>query len=279
MSKKQQPIPRQQKPKTQKQASSAPRDLLSGLPREAAPMVQAQPGQLKKVLHVGCGQKRKDQMPKMFHGDDWQEIRLDIAPEAKPDIVADIMDMHPVAEGSVEAVFSSHNIEHVYIYQVQQVLKEFHRVVRVGGFALITCPDLQSIAFALAQGNLEGKLYDSPAGVITPLDIFYGHTASIARGEHYMAHKCGFTAETLGKRMQLAGFRDIVVERDTGFNLWARGTKVAANDPRMQDDKINLKGAYTQTVVNLPDVIKGKSADELDLPPKVWKPLGLQKVS
>lgn len=273
MSKKQQPIP---KPKKARQAQPAQQDLLSTLPPLAIPS-QPQAGQLKKVLHVGCGQKRKGQLPKIFQGDDWQEIRLDISPSVKPDIVADIMDMHPVADGSVEAVFSSHNIEHVYIYQVQQVLGEFHRVLRLGGVAFITCPDLQAIAFAVAQGGLEKKLYDSPSGVITPLDILYGHTASMAKGQHYMAHKCGFSAETLGRRMQMAGFRDVMVERDKDYNIWARGTKVAANDPRMQEEKIILKGTYAKTVIDVPDILPGKNADELDLPPKIWKPLGLKQ--
>jgi predicted SAM-dependent methyltransferase len=242
-----------------------------------SPQIQPQVGQVKKLLHVGCGQKRKKDLPKMFQGDDWQEIRLDISPNVQPDIVADIMDMSPVADESVEAVFSSHNIEHVYIHQVQTVLKEFYRVVRVGGAAFITCPDLQAIAFAIAQGNLEGKLYESPAGIITPLDIFYGHTASIARGEHYMAHKCGFTAETLGRRMQAAGFRDVIVERDKDYNLWARGTKLPMGARGIEDDKITLKGQYAMTVVNIPDIVAGHSVDELDLPPKMWKPLGLKQ--
>ena len=34
----------------------------------------------KRVLHVGCGLKRRDKLHGSFHGDDWQEIRLDIDP-------------------------------------------------------------------------------------------------------------------------------------------------------------------------------------------------------
>lgn len=281
MSKKQQPIPQAKKTKAVKVKAPAKhepqlqQDLLGGLP----PMDASGKPQMKKVLHVGCGQKSKKDLPQIFHGDDWQEIRLDISPEVKPDIVSDIMDMKPVQTGSMDALFSSHNVEHVYIHQVQTVLKEFNRVLRQGGTAFVTCPDLQAIAFYIAQGNLEGRLYDSPAGVITPLDVYYGHTASIARGEHYMAHKCGFTAETLGKRMILAGFRNVVIERDNQFNLWARGVKVAANHPLMKDESFKMMGAvFTQTVVNMQDVIPGqKHQDELNLPPKMWKPLNLKK--
>jgi SAM-dependent methyltransferase len=264
---KKQPLPKaKQSSKAVVPPTSTP-DLLADLPRGVA----------KKVLHVGCGQKYKKDLPALFQSDDWQEIRLDISSGAQPDIIADIMDMKPVGDNSMDALFSSHNIEHVYIHQVQTVLKEFHRVIRPGGLAVITCPDLQSVAFHIAQGNLEGKLYDSPSGIITPLEIFYGHTDSLKRGQHYMAHKCGFTAETLAKRMLAVGFRNIVIERDTNFNLWARGNKFAAHDPRMASDKATVKGDYPKMVVDRPDVGPRNITDELDLPPKRWKPLGLKK--
>lgn len=243
-----------------------------------APLVLADNG-LKKVLHVGCGPKSKKDLPKTFQGDDWQEIRLDIDPSAKPDIVSDIMEMKPVANDSVDAVFSSHNVEHVYAFQVQKVLSEFFRVIKPGGFAYITCPDLQAVAFHIAQGKFEAPLYQSPAGPITAQDILYGHGASMQRGQFYMAHKCGFTAESLGLRMQAAGFRDVVVERDQYLNLWARGIKVAKGDPREKDDRIRLRGGYKHVVVPAPDALPNKMPDELDIPPKLWKPLGLKKTA
>jgi protein O-GlcNAc transferase len=266
MSKKQQPIPQPRKAKAVKSTSAQPGlfPVEAGQPRE------------KTVLHVGCGQKSKKDLPAIFHGEDWKEIRLDIQPSVKPDIVADIMDMKPVVTNSVDAVFSSHNIEHVYAYQVQQVLSEFYRVIRPGGLVVITCPDIQHVAFHVALGKLEQKLYDSPAGEITPQDILYGHTKSLAKGEHYMAHKTAFTAETLGRRMAAAGFRNIVVERDNAWNLWARGNKFAAEDPRSKADaKVTMKGQYPFMVVPLPEISKGLMPDELDQPPKLWKKLEL----
>ena len=46
---------------------------------------------------------------------------------------------HPA---SVDAVFSSHNIEHLYPHEVPLALKEFMRVLKPDGFVLMTCPDL-----------------------------------------------------------------------------------------------------------------------------------------
>ena len=41
---------------------------------------------MKTFLHVGCGPQNKHGL-KGFESADWQEIRLDINPEVKPDII------------------------------------------------------------------------------------------------------------------------------------------------------------------------------------------------
>ena len=97
---------------------------------------------MPRFLHVGCGQKRIDRTP--FAGSNWDEIRLDINPDNSPDIIGTMLDMSAIDSGSVDAVFSSHNIEHLYPHEVPTALIEFKRVLSPGGFALITCPDLQS---------------------------------------------------------------------------------------------------------------------------------------
>jgi predicted O-linked N-acetylglucosamine transferase (SPINDLY family)/SAM-dependent methyltransferase len=176
---------------------------------------------LKKVLHVGCGPARRERMPKFFHTSDWQEVRLDIDPACRPDIVASMVEMTPVATASVTAIFSSHNLEHLYPHEVPRALEEFHRVLKPDGFALITLPDLQGVAALVAQDRLEDTAYVSPAGPITPLDILYGHRASMARGNLFMAHRTGFTAKTLMNALRKAGFPLVTVQRDGSLNLWA----------------------------------------------------------
>ena len=60
-----------------------------------------------KVLHVGCGGYAPEKLHLRFRGADWHEVRLDIDPDAKPDIVASMTDMAGVQTGSMNAVFSS----------------------------------------------------------------------------------------------------------------------------------------------------------------------------
>jgi predicted SAM-dependent methyltransferase len=184
---------------------------------------------MKTFLHVGCGSAGKGSTTAGFASSDWQEIRLDINPDVQPDIVGTTTDMSMVESGSVDALFSSHNIEHLYAHEVPQALREFMRVLKPDGFAVITCPDLQSVAALIAADKLTDTAYMSAAGPITPLDIVYGHRASVATGNHYMAHKCGFTKKVLGATLMECGFRHAATaERGAPyFDLWALATKGA----------------------------------------------------
>ena len=155
-----------------------------------------------------------------------EEIRLDIDPSVSPDIVASMTDMSSVPSNSVDAVWSSHNLEHLYAHEVPLALREFRRVLKAGGLALLTTPDIQEVARHVAQGNLDGTLYVSPAGPICAIDILFGHRKQIAGGNDYMAHKTGFTAQSLEQEFREAGFADVNVRADPpSFALWARATK------------------------------------------------------
>lgn len=192
--------------------------------RRRQPTRDLWPTDCKIVLHVGCGPRGSAPLPVALCTDDWHEVRLDIDPNVDPDVIGTIVDMVAVASESVDAIWSSHNLEHVHTHEVKTALAEFHRVLRPGGVAHIQVPDLEVPARALLKGQLEGVLYVSPAGPITPLDMLYGHGAAIARGEHYMAHNTGFTRQTLAKRLTKAGFATVnVVSKDRA--LWATATR------------------------------------------------------
>jgi SAM-dependent methyltransferase len=179
----------------------------------------------KTVLHVGCGHNNPNKLHKTFQSPAWREVRLDIDPAVQPDIIGSITDLSMVATASVDAVWSSHNLEHLYSHEVPQALAEFCRVLKPEGFALITLPDLQQVAAYVAQGKLEDVLYQSPAGPIAALDVIFGHRASVAQGNVFMAHKTGFTAQTLGQHIIRAGFARVEVKRDNNLNLWALAHK------------------------------------------------------
>lgn len=181
---------------------------------------------IKTFLHVGCGPKRKDRTTAGFNSPEWRELRLDIDETVSPDIVGTMMDMSAVMDASVDAVFSSHNIEHLYPHEVPLALAEFKRVLKPEGFVVITCPDLQSVSALIAEDKLTEPAYTSPAGQIAPLDILYGHRPQMARGNLYMAHRCGFTQKVLTGTLQQAGFAMVAAMRRAHpcYDLWAAAT-------------------------------------------------------
>lgn len=181
----------------------------------------------KILLHVGSGPKNPRKVPQEFKEEPWREVRFDINPDVSPHILGDIRDMENVETGFADVLLSSHNLEHLYAHEAPLALAEFYRVIKPGGYALIACPDLQSVAEHIAQGNLTNPVYTSPAGPITPLDILYGFRPSIENGNTFMAHRTGFTAQSLAQAMAQAGFVKIQVKRrgNHQYEIAARGYK------------------------------------------------------
>jgi hypothetical protein len=184
---------------------------------------------VKRVLNAGSGPSTLRNLHPAFSTRGWAEVRLDIDPAVKPDIVGSIHDMtQEVPDRSLQAVWSSHNLEHLHSFEVHRALCEFRRVLSDDGFVFITCPDLESIAEHLLAHGLTKPAYQSSSGPITPLDMLFGHGRSIAAGNKYMCHKTGFTQDTLGRAAIDAGFYEARVAKGSGFDLWGlfslRGT-------------------------------------------------------
>jgi len=191
---------------------------------------------MKTFLHVGCGSKRKEHTTPGFNTKDWRELRLDINEAANPDIVGTMVDMSGIENASVDAIFSSHNIEHLYPHEVPVALQEFLRVLRPEGFVVITCPDLQSVCALVAEDKLTETAYIAPAGPIAPIDILYGYRADLMQGNLNMAHRCGFTQRVLTATLQAAGFSMVAATRRTHpyYDIWAVATKKSLPDEEIR---------------------------------------------
>jgi hypothetical protein len=178
----------------------------------------------RRLLHVGCGMSPRDKLPAIFQSPEWREIRMDIDERVKPDVVGSITDMQAITDASVDAIWSSHNLEHVNSFEVPKVLAEFLRVLKADGFVLLTLPDLRAVARHIVNDQLMEPLYVSASGPITPLDILFGHQASMEAGNGFMAHRTGFTARSLGQALIDAGFAEVRVHEGSRWDLWAVAT-------------------------------------------------------
>lgn len=167
---------------------------------------------IKRLLNAGSGAGPARRIARMVAEQGWEEVRFDIDPEVKPDAVGSILDLGSCFEPqSFDAVWSSHVLEHLYAHEVFPTLRQFHRILKPDGFALITSPDLESVAHFIVEHGIAAIAYNSPAGPIRPLDMLYGHSRAIEEGHVYMAHRTGFTAERLGNLLLMAGFQTVSV--------------------------------------------------------------------
>lgn len=158
-------------------------------------------------LNVGCGPKGSGlQPPGMQATAGWQEVRLDADASVQPDVLAPAHDLSVLEAGCMDAVFSSHCIEHLYLDQALPALREWRRVLKPDGLLLLVCPDLQAAAEMVAQD----KLFDVAYADIRPYDIIFSHQGLVAQGRaqghSFMEHKSGYTLSVLRQLVSEAGF-------------------------------------------------------------------------
>jgi SAM-dependent methyltransferase len=161
---------------------------------------------MKRLLNVGGGSKAT-QLPKEYAG--FEHVLMDIDPAGKPDIILDGRKIIGLPPEQFDAVYCSHNLEHYFRHDVPKVLEGFFHVLKPGGFAQIRVPDLVELMRTTIQKNidLEEMLYVSPMGPIAPLDVIYGYGRQIeTSGNDYFAHKTGFSAQSLSRAVEKAGF-------------------------------------------------------------------------
>jgi predicted SAM-dependent methyltransferase len=182
----------------------------------------------KKVLNAGCGPKLPDRLQSAFRDGSWQEVRMDL--------VGSLTDMDQIPDRSFDAVWCSHTLEHLHTHQVPHAIRSIRRVLNPDGFALVTSPDLEPIAALISEGRGEDVAYQSPMGPITALDMLFGHGASIERGNFYMAHKTGFTADSMARHFLASGFVEVLVTKGNCFDIWALALMPSADKDTIVSD-------------------------------------------
>jgi len=165
---------------------------------------------MKQVLHVGCGPTI---IPDYFAAPEWREVRYDIDPSCNPHIVGSLDDMSVFEDGAFDALYSAHNIEHLYVKDAYRALKEFYRVLKPRGVCYILTPDIQALGEVISTGQLEKILFQSQAGPITAADLLWGWKNIVSHEFSFMAHKYCFTASTLTYYLNRVGFKSILTQR------------------------------------------------------------------
>lgn len=120
--------------------------------------------------------------------------------------------------GPFDLVFAQHTLEHVAPYEVQRALSEFLRVLKPGGHAVVFVPDLEGVL------PTHAVIMQSPAGGVSGHDLYYGFGPALEQNP-FMAHRCGFVADTLKIALESAGFSAVSTQRLGNFNLMGAARK------------------------------------------------------
>jgi len=149
-----------------------------------------------KLLNLGAGE---DAQPGM--------INVDIRAVPGIQVVASAAAL-PFRDGSLDAVLAQDILEHFPTAQVEPLLDEWIRVLRVGGAMRVQTPDVRALARALLRGKLSTE---------RAVEWLYG-----AQDHAYNFHRTGFDERRLRSLLTARGIEHLRRERlrVSSKNVW-----------------------------------------------------------
>lgn len=150
--------------------------------------------------------------------------RYDQDPEVRPDVRCDIRAI-PEPDGTFDVVNSRHTLEHFMWDEAPALIREWTRILKVGGTLRINVPNLAYAAREIVRAD---ENPDVSVGLY-PLWQVYGKQDG-SPGE---VHRNGFTRHGLRSLLDSCGLGDVSVEiaGDAGENLEATGIKQPQPEP------------------------------------------------
>lgn len=137
-------------------------------------------------------------------------------------VIHDVRKPLPFPNCSMEAIYASHLLEHLYLNEAGRLLCECHRVLSPGGVLRIIVPDLRSVVAEYLKAIPTDRMADSisadtPADILNKKlllrnvnapsgNIFYRIYTAL---KDFHSHKWVYDAGSLIKYFELAGFNDV----------------------------------------------------------------------
>jgi len=150
-------------------------------------------------LNLGCGDK-------ILPG----YVNVDVVQERagkQPDISCDIKKLTVFPDNHADEILAVHVVEHFWRWEVEDVIKEWVRVLKPGGKMILECPNLISACQEFLKNPESGAL-PGPEGQRT-MWVFYGDPGW---KDPLMIHRWGYTPRSLGYLMHVAGLIDLKQE-------------------------------------------------------------------
>lgn len=137
-------------------------------------------------INLGCGNHLLDGY-----------LNIDIASEragVRPDLVCDVADLSLLPESYASEILSVHVIEHLWRWEVENILREWIRVLRPGGKLIVECPNLLSACEALLADPVQSSAPDQ-RGQRT-MWVLYGDPSW---QDPLMCHRWAYTPQSLAE--------------------------------------------------------------------------------
>jgi predicted SAM-dependent methyltransferase len=162
----------------------------------------------KVVLDIGSGNAN-------YHIHEGKPIRIDIDPKVNPDIICDARQI-PLNDCFADVVISSHLLEHFSFHETLAVLREWVRLLKIGGELTLVLPNLKWAA----QRLLDKKTTKDDMERV--MFMYYSAQVGDQKDANLDVHKAGFTAESVkGLLAQLPELSDVkVVTSDGNYGSW-----------------------------------------------------------
>lgn len=177
-------------------------------------------------LHLGCG---NEYLPGF--------VNVDANPREHIDLWIDVRNGLPFKTGSVDSIYTSQMIEHLFPDELDRFLAECYRVLKFGGGLRILVPNLKSAIVAYSQDRHDffsdwPRSYRSLGGRFSNWIFCDGQ------------HRVGLDFSYLSELLHKAGFRDIA-ESVAGESRIYTGLPLA---PPEHDDAALPRFLYAEAV-------------------------------
>jgi predicted SAM-dependent methyltransferase len=140
-------------------------------------------------LHLGCGKRF---LPGFVH--------IDLADFPHIDHRHDIRTLPMIKDGTVDLIYTSHALAYFDRIEVQQVLREWHRVLRRGGTLRIAVPDFEALV----------KLYQKTGKLDNILGPLFGRwPIQTPDGEEVLFERTVYDFDSLRATLEGAGFSNV----------------------------------------------------------------------
>ncbi|MDJ0688717.1 MAG: methyltransferase domain-containing protein [Xenococcaceae cyanobacterium MO_188.B32] len=168
---------------------------------------------LKKILasgkpikiHLGCGQ---DYIPGY--------VNIDSYPNAKADLIMDSRKLELLPAHCAEVIESYHFFEHLQLHEARESLRDWFRILKPGGLVILELPNL-----AVCTKEI-GKHFAPQNGVDLAMMGIFSSPKLVKEQGYGMAHKWGWTPETLSIELSEVGF--VNVHQHPIKQTWRLGT-------------------------------------------------------